>query len=115
MKKIISKVLGFFAGLFMVFALVGCNISEDYAEKINKAADAGERYTYAEVIDDLGDNYSGKLVLESGALTWYKGYDSYEEAKAAYDEGKTVKLIVVTFLGGEATGAAYDEWVKEEK
>ena len=48
-------------------------------------------------------------------MTWYVGYESYDEAKAAVEAGKTVKVLVVTIVDGKATDADYSEWVKEEK
>lgn len=119
MKKILSKVLAGIGALVIAFTLAACGVSQKTADKINEAAKAKEYLTWSEVVKDLGTDYTGLSVGDAskvtGAVTWYKGYETYEEAKAAVDAGKTVKYITVTFLLGDATKAEYGEWSTEEK
>lgn len=115
MKKFISKVLGFLGALLLVVVLAACNIKESTAEKINEAFEAGEPWTYEEVIDKLGEPTEEVIVAGNGMAMWYKGYDSVEEAMEAYEEGKTLKAIMVTFAGGKAIAAEYEEGNKDDE
>lgn len=114
-----KKLLGFLGALVIAFSLTACGISEKTAEKINVAAAKEEHWTYAEVIEKLDAPTVDATVevfgFRAGAMTWYVGYESYDEAKAAVEAGKTVKVLVVTIVDGKATDADYSEWVKEEK
>lgn len=118
MKKIFSKILTGIGALLMVFSLVACGVSQSYADKINEAAKAKEYITWSEVIDELGTDYTGlsggtNADNVTGIVIWYKGYKSYDEAKEAVDDGKTVKMISITFLLGKAQSASYEEWKKD--
>ncbi len=103
MKKIVSLVLVCVLMLGVMFALTSCgsNISEAYAEKINKAADEKKYYTYEDVLDDLGDDAkdaTGELFgVRAGIIT------------ASDDKG----TITITIADGAATLAVYT--AKEEK
>ena len=114
MKKFISKVLGFLGALLLVVVLAACNIKESTAEKIDEAFEAGEPWTYEEVVDKLGEPTVSYVVAGSGVAMWYKGYDSVDEAMEAYEDGKTLKAIMVTFAAGKAIDAEYDEDSKED-
>ena len=64
-----------------MLALASCsNISESYAEKINKAAEAGEHYTLEKVKEDLGDEAVDITVVGSGVLQQNK-QDNYKPLK----------------------------------
>ena len=119
MKKIISKVLAFFGGLFMVFALVGCGVSQGTADKINDAAKEKDYMTWTEVVDILGTDYvglsGGNAENVTGWVYWYKGYETMEEVNEALEAGKTVKYIRVDFFLGEAKNAEYGELTPEEE
>ena len=114
-----KKFLGFLGALVIAFSLTACGISEKTAEKIKVAAAKDEHWTYAEVIEKLDAPTLDATVevfgFRAGAMTWYVGYESYDEAKAAVEAGKTVKVLVVTIVDGKATDANYSEWAKEEK
>ena len=120
MKKIISLALVCVMLMGCVFALASCgNISESYAEKINKAAEKGEHYSYADVKDDLGDNAIDITIgvgdsFKSGVIVAVKGCETVEDVQAKIDEGKTVKGIVVGIALGKATSAAYKEITEDD-
>ena len=107
MKKVISAFLSLVLLAGMVFTLASCNISESYAEKINKAAEAGEHYTYEEVLEDLGEDAVDITAVKTGVIVAVKGCSSLEDIKAKLDAGDEVKGIVVTVALGKATGAKY--------
>ena len=102
-----KKLLGVFA-LLGVLVLAACsNVTEKYAEKINKAAAEKEYYTVEQVREDLGDEAVEILVLNTGVIVAVKGCTSLDEIKAKIDEGKDVKGIIVTVALGKVTGAKY--------
>lgn len=107
MKKVISAFLATILLVGSVFALVSCNISESYAEKINKAAEAGEHYTYEEVLEDLGEDAIDITALKTGVVIAVKGCSSLDELEDKLDNGDKVEGIVVTIALGKATGAKY--------
>ena len=104
----------FLGALLLVVVLAACNIKESTAEKINEAFEAGEPWTYEEVIDKLGEPTVDYVAAGSGMAVWYKGYDSMEEAMEAYEDGKTIKAIMVTFAAGKAIASEYEEESKED-
>lgn len=115
-----KKLLGFLGALVIAFSLTSCGFSQKTADKINNAAASKEYLTWTEVVDMLGSNYVSDFTVGdaskvSGVVTWYQGYESYEEVKAALEEGKTVKRISVTFVLGDAKDATYTELKKEEE
>ena len=120
MKKIISLALVCVMLMGCVFALASCgNISESYAEKINKAAEKGEHYSYADVKDDLGDNAIDITIgvgdsFKSGVIVAVKGCETVEDVQAKIDEGKTVKGIVVVIALGKAASASYKEITEDD-
>ncbi len=105
--------------LFMALVLVGCaGVSESYAEKVNKAAEADEHLLYADVIEDLGEaqiDLAGDVpfVGVSGICTWLKGCEDVTEAKAKVSNGETVYALTITFGGDKALSASWDEWKPE--
>ena len=115
MKKIVSLVLACVLLLGCVFSLASCsNVSQSYADKINKAAENKENYTLETVREDLGDEAVEILLLNSGVVVAVKGCKTLDDIKAQLDEGKTVKGIVITFLAGKATAAEYKEIAEED-
>lgn len=114
MKKFLKALVAVLA----VVVLAGCSkISEGYAEDIRVAEAKGEHMTYAEVVEDLGLPHVDLVFpVVGGVATWYKGYESLDEATAAHDAGKTVSYITITFNGNKlATDAKYGEWTPEEE
>ncbi len=119
MKRILKLSLLSFVAIFALFTLVGCaGINEDFAAEIKEKAKVDEHYTYADLVDKLGDptidvsSNLGGLIGVSGVVQWSKGCAD----KAALDEkleaGKTVPTLYVTFLNGKATSAEYKELAK---
>lgn len=115
MKKLFAIV----AALVLVLSLASCGkINEKYADKVNEAAEAGEHYTYDQVMDDLGDNavWVGAEILGShnGVIYAVKGCKTWDEIEDKLDEGKTVKGIIVTIANNKAISAKYSE-IEPEK
>lgn len=105
--KIISLTLALVC-ICGVFAACG-NISQSYADKVNKAAEKDEHITYTEVLEDLGEDAIDITLLKSGVIIAVKGCSTVDDIKAKLDDGKTVKGIVVTVVGGKAISAEYRE------
>ena len=90
------------------------NISQAYADKINKAAGRDEHLEYLDVMNDLGDNAIDITILKTGVIVAAQGCESLEELNAKLDAGKTVKGIIVTVVGGKAVSAKYTEITEED-
>ena len=109
MKKALSLLL---VCAMMVLTLASCsNVSESYANKVNKAAENKENLTYETVMEDLGEDAVGIVdpFTKSGIVISVKDCDSIDDIEELLDEGKTVKGIVITFVLGKATKAVYRE------
>lgn len=119
MKKIVSAILVCVLMLGVVLSLASCSkISESYADKINKAAEKDEHYTYSEVMEDLGKN-AVDLTLNvlnnhNGAIVAAKGCESLEEINEKLEAGEEVKGIVVVILNNKATSAEYKVITEED-
>ena len=110
MKRIISSVLVVAMILAVVFSLASCsNISQSYADKINKAAEDNKHYTLAQVKEDLGENAVELTILNSGVVIAVAGCKSVEDIEDKIEAGETVKGIIVTVVASKATGAKYTE------
>ena len=96
------------ATLCLCFASCG-KISESYAEKINKAAEEKEYYTYEEVMEDLGKNAIDVTdsFTHTGFIVAVKGCENVDEIKDKIDADEEVKGIIVTFVTGNAMSATY--------
>ena len=116
MKKTFVKAIAFMlVSVMLVFALASCGkISESYADKINKAAEKGEHYTYDQVVEDLGENAVEIAIAGTGVVVAVKDCDSLEDIQEKLEDGKKVKGIVVTMAFGKATGAKYKEITAED-
>ena len=114
MKKVISAFLAILILVGSVLTLASCNISESYAEKINKAKEAGEPYTYEQVLEDLGDDAVVIGVKALGVIVAVKGCTSLDDIKAKLDAGDEVEGIVISILAGKATGAKYKSITKDD-
>ena len=113
------KLMKRFSLVAIVFALLltlaSCGISERYANKINDKAADGDHITYEKVVKKLGEKNIVDLTVNdpifgsghSGVVIAVKGCDSWEDVQAKLDAGKTVKGIVITFLGDKAQSAEY--------
>ena len=110
MKRIISVALVVVMLVATMLSVVSCGpISESYAEKINKAAEVGEHYTYDKVVEDLGDNAVEIAVFGTGVVIAVKGCETLADIEEKIDNGEIVKGIVVTMLANKAMSAAYKE------
>ena len=114
MKKQLLSIIAIILCLCTVFTLASCNISESYAEKINKAAEAGEHYTYEKVLEDLGEDAIDITVLKTGVVVAVKGCSSLDELEDKLDNGEKVEGIVVTVFAGNATGAKYKSITEDD-
>lgn len=111
------KKLGLLFSMFCLgFLLISCGVSESYANKINKAAEKGDHYTYTEVVDDLGEATVAVGAAGIGVYFWIDGCDTLEEATQKYDAGKTVYCLRVNFnLKKQAVEASWTEWTPNSK
>lgn len=114
MKKVISAFLSLVLLAGMIFTLASCNISESYAEKINKAAEADEHFTYEEVLEDLGEDAIDITILKTGVVIAVKGCSTLDELEDKLDNGDKVEGIVVTMVAGKATGAKYKSITEDD-
>lgn len=112
-----KKIYAILVALVLVFSLASCSkVTQKYADKINKAAEAGENYTLAQVKEDLGDEAIEIIipVVNTGVVIAVKGCESVDEIKAQLDEGKETKGIIIAIAGGEATSAEYRVITEED-
>jgi hypothetical protein len=102
--------------LAVCLAFTGCGISQSTVDKINEAAKEGEPMTIEQVKKRLGDDYlEGTLALGSGVMIYVKGCDDWEDVQENLDEGKSMKAVIVTCVGGNAVGAVFKDEYKGEK
>jgi hypothetical protein len=112
-----KKFYALLVALVLVLSLTSCSkVSQKYADKVNKAAEAGECYTLTQVKEDLGDEAIEIIVpvINTGVVIAVKGCESYDEIKAKLDEGKETKGIIVVIAGGEAKSAEYRVITEED-
>ena len=115
--KLVKRLSLFAVVVAFVLTLASCSkVSQKYADKINKAAEAGEAYTLAQVKEDLGDEAIEIIipVINTGVVIAVKGCKSYDEIKTQLEEGKETKGIVVVIAGGQATSAEYRVITEED-
>ena len=112
------KTLKLFSSIFAMFLalvlLVGCNISQSYADKINKAAEKDEHIEYSEVIKKLGEENVIDITAEVlgyrvGVVIGVKGLDDKEALEEKIEAGEKVEGIIVTIANGKAMSAKYGE------
>jgi hypothetical protein len=112
-----KKFYALLVALVLVLSLTSCSkVSQKYADKVNKAGEAGECYTLTQVKEDLGDEAIEIIVpvINTGVVIAVKGCESYDEIKAKLDEGKETKGIIVVIAGGEAKSADYRVITEED-
>ena len=114
MKKIISLVLVCVLLVGTMLTLASCsNVTADYAEKINTAAENDEYITLEQVKKDLGKEaieYTVSVLgSTSGLVIAVKGCESKDDIEAKLESGEKVEGLVIVILNNKATGAAYRE------
>ena len=110
MKRILSTLLVCVLLVGCVLSFASCSkISESYADKVNEAAEAGEHYTYDQVVEDLGDNAIevGFSAVKTGVIIAVKGCESIDDIKDKIEDGETIKGIVVVVTLNKAISAEY--------
>ena len=115
--KLVKRLSLFAVLLAFVFTLAACsNVTQKYADKINKAVENGEHYTLAQVKEDLGDEAIDIIVpiINTGVVVAVKGCTSVDEIKAQLEAGKETKGLVIIIAGGEATSASYRVITEED-
>ena len=115
--KLVKRLSLFAVLLAFVLTLAGCsNVSQKYADKVNKAAEEGKHYTLAQVQEDLGDEAIDIIVpiINTGVVVAVKGCTSVDEIKAQLEAGKETKGLVIIIAGGEATSASYRVITEED-
>jgi len=113
MKKSLKTILAAGA-LAFTLGLSSCNISQNYADKVNAAyatQTTDDDYTYDKVLKDLGEPTVDLTVglggTHSGACTWYKYCETLDDVDARREAGKKVESVIVTFLLDVAISADY--------
>ena len=102
--------------LAVCLAFTGCGISQSTVDKINNAAKEGEPMTIEQVKKKLGDDYlEGTLALGTGVMIYVKGCDDWEDVQENLNEGKRMKAVIVTCVGGNAVSAVFKDEYKGEK
>ena len=115
--KLVKRLSLFAVLLAFVFTLASCsNVSQKYADKINKAAEEGKHYTLSQVQEDLGEEAVSIIVpvINTGVVIGVKGCTSVDEIKAQLEAGKETKGLVIIIAGGEATSATYRVITEED-
>ena len=107
MKKFFKWLAASVACLSLVLLAACSNVSQSYADKINKAAKDGEAITLEQVRKDLGDDRAEVILLGSGVIISVKGCKSMDDIRAKIDDGKDVEGIIITILANKATAAEY--------
>ena len=110
MKRVVSALLVCVLLVASVFALAACsNISDSYAQKVNKAAEKDEHFTLTQVLDDLGEEAIDFTIAKTGVVIAVKGCKTIDEIGEKLEGDETVYGIVVTFALGKAMSAEYRE------
>ena len=107
MKRFFKWLVASVAALSLILLVACSNVSQKYADKVNKAAKDGEPITLEQVRKDLGDDRAEIIILGSGVIISVKGCKSVDDIKEKIDEGKDVEGIIVTILASKATSAEY--------
>ena len=116
MKKLTKIFLSVFLVLGGFLLLASCsNVSQSYADKVNKAAENKEYITLTQAKEDLGDECFSVIVANSGVIYAVKGYKNTmtnEELSAKFDEADEntkFQTIIIAVLLGNCTKATYVE------
>lgn len=105
----------------LLLTVVSCGgVSENYANKINDAAEAKEYIEYEDVCKKIGEknliDFTAEVVsVRGGVVIGVKGCNTWDEIEDKLDEGKTVKGIYVVIANGKAISAEYREITAKDK
>jgi hypothetical protein len=95
MTKTFKNLLVLVVALVLMVSLTGCGFASK-AEKVESQWKDGEKLSLADIKDTMGDpTYELDLAIGK-AVVWIEGCKTMEEAKAKWDEGKTMPALVVT-------------------
>lgn len=115
MKLLKRLAVAVFIGIAALSLMSCSNVSEDYADKINQAYEEDKketRYTYEQVMKDLGDQAIDVTVEVLGYRTGFiyamKDCKSKEEMEAKIKSGEGYERLVITIADGVATAADYE-------
>lgn len=115
-RKYILRFAMITMAFIMCLTLMGCKITQNYANKINAAYRDSRPYTYNDVILHLGDtfdrsNLEGTPSTITGTASWYQGYGNSDSDKQKFikdnSNGKKIKAICIQFNNGYAIKAEY--------
>ncbi len=107
MKRFFKWLTASFACLTLLFLVACSNITQSYADKINKATENGESITLEQVRKDLGDECVEILVLNNGVVIGVKGCKTADDLSKKLENEEDVEGIVITIALGKAKTAAY--------
>ena len=110
MKKILSLALVCVLMVGVLLTLASCgNISQSYADKVNKAVEDGEPLTKDEVMKALGDGavWQGMGGDALGVIMAVKGCSSMEEIEELVKNKEEADVIIVAVVDGKAVKAAF--------
>ena len=115
MKKTLkTMILSLILAVCLVFT--GCGISQSTVDKINTAAKEGEPMSIKQVVRRLGDDYlEGTYAQGTGVMIFVQGCDDWEDVNEDLNEGKSLKAVIVTCVGGKAVSAVFKDEYKGEK
>ncbi len=106
MVKNFKSILVLVLALLCTLTLVGCGFGSK-AQKLDEEFKAGEKYSLADIKDKMGDPTSEALILNSGVVLWIDGCKTMDEAKAKWDEGEKLEMLVVTVVANNVTSVDY--------
>lgn len=119
MKKVLS-VVALSLVLALSVAFFGCGlggltgggnkpaeINAQAAVEINSAAQAGNKFTYDDLIEKYGTPYRNKYNSGMGYVTWINC--DVEEFDQKIENGEKVSALVVAFTVGQANRASFVE------
>lgn len=115
LRKHLIKISISMLAVITCLTMVGCKITQTYADKINKAYQERTPYTYNDVMLKLGDTFDkeidGTPSIATGNASWYEGYGSSDSERSRFikdnTSGKKIKAICVEFKNGYAVKAEY--------
>lgn len=96
-----------FTCLSLLFLVACSNVSQSYADKINKATEDGESITLEQVRNDLGEECVEILLLNNGVVISVKDCKTVDDLSKKIENEEDVEGIIITIVLGKAKNAAY--------